>query len=282
MTAFVEILLIAVFTAGSCALLGNFLVLRRLSMMTDAISHTVLLGIVLAFFLVNDLSSPFLVLGSTIMGVVTVWVTEMLLRTKRVSADSAIGLIYPFLFSIAVILISHYAGNAHLDTDTVLLGELAFAPFDRLYLQDIDLGPRSLYMSGSILLLNILLLTLFYKELKLATFDEILSTLLGFSPILIHYGFMTLVSLTAVVSFQTIGSILVISFMIAPAVTAALWVKTMSGRLILSVLLGIAGASLGVFFAIQWNTSLSGMMAAVLGVFFIVSLLWHYVIKKIR
>ena len=114
----------------------------------------------------------------------------------------------------------------------------------------------------------------FYKEIKLATFDPVLAGVLGFSPAVIHYGLMSLVSLVAVTSFQSIGSILVIAFMIIPAMTAALWTRTLSGRLVLSCLLGTAGAVLGIIGAIVSDSSLAGMMAAVLGVFFIISLIF--------
>ena len=240
MNSFAEILLIAIFMSAACALPGNFLVLRRMSMLTDAISHTVLLGIVLAFLAVGSLDSPFLIIGASLMGVLTVWLIELLYQSRLVASDSAIGLIFPLLFSIAVILVTRYAGNVHLDTDCILLGELAFAPFDRLIINGMDLGAKGL----------------------------------GFSPAVIHYGLMSLVSLVAVTSFQSIGSILVIAFMIIPAMTAALWTRTLSRRLVLSCLLGTAGAVLGIIGAIVSDSSLAGMMAAVLGVFFIVSLIF--------
>src|SRR5690606_39215724 len=125
------------------------------------------------------------------------------------------GLVFPVLFSIGVILISRYAGDVHLDVDAVLLGELAFAPFDRFILFDTDLGPRALWVMGAILALNIVAISLFYKELKLATFDAGLAAALGFAPGLIHYGLMSLVSVTAVGAFDAVGSILVVALMIA-------------------------------------------------------------------
>src|SRR5690606_4112912 len=121
----IEIQLIAATVAVACALPGVFLVLRRMAMMSDAISHTVLLGIVVGFFITRDLASPLLIVGATLTGVLTVTLVEVLNRTRLVREDAAIGLVFPALFSIAVILISRYAGDVHLDTDAVLLGELA-------------------------------------------------------------------------------------------------------------------------------------------------------------
>ena len=207
MNSFAEILLIAIFMSAACALPGNFLVLRRMSMLTDAISHTVLLGIVLAFLAVGSLDSPLLIIGASLMGVLTVWLIELLYQSRLVASDSAIGLIFPLLFSIAVILVTRYAGNVHLDTDCILLGELAFAPFDRLIINGIDLGAKGLYTGGAVLVISVAVISLFYKEIKLATFDPVLAGVLGFSPAVIHYGLMSLVSLVAVTSFQSIGSI---------------------------------------------------------------------------
>ena len=149
----IEIQLIAAIIAVACALPGVFLVLRRMAMMSDAISHTVLLGIVLSFFLVQSLHSPLLILGAAAMGVVTVSLVELLGRTRLVKQDAAIGLVFPALFSIAVILISRFARGVHLDVDAVLLGELAFAPFDRLTFFGLDL-PRSLVVMGAAMRTN--------------------------------------------------------------------------------------------------------------------------------
>lgn len=137
MTPQLEIQIIAVMVAVACSLPGVFLVLRKMSMMSDAITHTILLGIVIAFFITHSLTSPLLIVGAALVGVITVFLTEILNSTKLVSEDSAIGIVFPLLFSIAIIMISKYAGSVHLDTDSVLLGELAFAPFNRMKIGEI-------------------------------------------------------------------------------------------------------------------------------------------------
>lgn len=146
MTPGMEIQLIAVCISVACALPGCFLVLRKMSMMSDSITHTILLGIVLAFFATHDLKSPLLIAGAALMGVITVWLTEMLSRTRLVSEDSAIGIVFPLLFSIAIILITRYASSIHLDTDAVLMGELAFAPFERAVVFGVDIGAQAIYL----------------------------------------------------------------------------------------------------------------------------------------
>ncbi len=264
----VEIQVIAVLVAVSCALPGTFLVLRRMAMMSDAISHSILLGIVLAFFATGDLTSPFLVAAAAATGVMTVSLVELLNRTGLVREDAAIGLTFPALFSAGVILVARYAGSIHLDTDSVLLGELAFAPFNRFVVLGYDIGPRALYMMAGIMSLNILFIALFFKELKIATFDPGLAAVLGFSPGLLHYATMALVSLTAVGSFDAVGSILVVALMIAPPATAYLLVDRLSLMLLLSALLGAAAAVSGYWVAHALDASIAGSMASVCGLLF--------------
>lgn len=273
MSAGTEIQLIAVVVAVACALPGVFLVLRRTAMMSDAISHTVLLGIVLGFFLVGNLDSPLLIISAAVMGVVTVSLVELLISTKLVKQDAAIGLVFPALFSVAVILISRYAGGAHLDNDAVLLGEIAFAPFDRMTLLGINL-PRSLVVMGAILLLNLLFITLFYKELKVTTFDAGLAAALGFAPALVHYGLMLIVSITAVGAFDAVGSILVVALMVAPAAAAYLLTDRLSWMLGLSALLGAVSAISGYWLARALDANIAGSIAAMTGVVFLLAFLF--------
>lgn len=268
MSTSLEIQAIALVVAAACAVPGVFLVLRRTAMMSDAISHTVLLGIVLAFFVVQDLASPFLMLGAAAVGLLTVALVELLTGTRLVKEDAAIGLVFPALFSIAVILISRFARGVHLDVDAVLLGELAFAPFDRLTFLRLDL-PRSLAVMSGILLLNLLFVALFYKELKLATFDAGLAATLGFSPILIHYALMGLVSITAVGAFDAVGSILVVALMVTPAAAAYLLTDDLRAMLGLSIGIGAAGALGGYWLARGLDANIAGSMATVTGLIFV-------------
>lgn len=264
----VEIQLIAAVTAVACALPGVFLVLRRMAMMSDAISHTVLLGIVLAFFVVEDLNSPALIVGAAAMGVLTVSLVALLQQTRLLKEDASIGLVFPFLFSIAVILISRYAGDVHLDADAVLLGELAFAPFDRMILFGQDIGPRGLYVMAVILLLNLAFIFVFYKELKISTFDPSLAATLGFAPTLLHYMLMTSVSITAVGAFDIVGSILVVALMVAPPVSAYLLTDRLHSMIAISAVLGVVSALSGYWLADLLDASIAGSMATMAGVIF--------------
>ena len=270
----VEIQLIAAVVAAACALPGVFLVLRRMALISDAISHSILLGIVLGFFLVEDLASPVLVAGAAVVGVATVVCVELLRSTGLVREDAAIGLVFPALFSIGVILVSRFADSVHLDTDAVLLGELAFAPFDRLVVGGYDVGPRSLALMSAILLVNLVAIVVFYKELKLATFDPALAVALGFAPALVHYGLMTLVSVTAVGAFSAVGSILVVALMIAPPATAYLLTDRLPLLLGLSVGAGVASAIGGYWLAHALDASIAGSMATAAGALFALAVLF--------
>ncbi len=265
----IEIQLIASLVAITCAIPGTFLVLRKMALISDAISHSILPGIVIGFFLTHDLNSPWLIILAAFFGVITVVLVELIQKTGLVKKDTAIGLVFPALFSIGVIMIARSANDVHLDIDAVLLGELAFTPFDRLMINDQDLGPKSLWVTGSILIVTLLLLTVFFKELKLSTFDVGLSSALGFSPTVIHYGLMTVTSVTTVGAFDSVGAILVVALMIAPAATAYLLTDDLKKMLLLAILFGVFSAISGYWMAHFLDASIAGSMTSVLGILFL-------------
>lgn len=263
-----EIQAIAVVTAVACALVGVFLVLRRLALVSDAISHSILVGIVLGFFVAGSTTSPLLLVAATLTGVLTVFLVEVVVRTRLVKEDAAIGLVFPALFSIGVILIARYADGVHLDIDAVLLGELALAPFDRLVLGGWDFGPTSLVVMGVILVVDMVAIAVFWKEVKLSTFDPALGLALGFAPALVHYGLMTLVSVTAVGAFNAVGSILVVALMIAPPSAAYLLSDGLWRMTAISAVLGACAALGGYWLSYFLDASIAGCMAVVCGAIF--------------
>lgn len=265
-----EIQLIASLVAIACAIPGTFLVLRKMAMISDAISHSILPGIVLGFFITHDLNSPLLIVLAALTGVITVVLVEYIQKTGLVKEDTAIGLVFPALFSIGVIMIAKNANDVHLDVDAVLLGELAFAPFDRLLINGIDVGPKSLYIIETILMITFGLLFAFFKELKLSTFDAGLATSLGFSPIVIHYGLMTVASVTTVGAFDVVGAILVVALMIAPAASAYLLTNHLKKMLLLACLFGVTSAILGYWVAHWLDASIAGSITTILGLIFFV------------
>ncbi len=362
-------LLTGALVALAAALPGTFLLLRKLSMTTDAISHTVLLGIVLAFLVLAalpgleaDLNSPWLILGAAVAGVATVVLTGAIQRTGLVKADAALGLVFPLLFAIAIILISRLTDDVHLDSDAVILGEIGVVWADARShcLQDcepvhitpddpraetgrrctncaeLDIGPRDARavfeeyclncgsytaaeawrarlitqppllvfwpraLTAMLLtaLLNLGFVTLFYKELKLTTFDPALAAALGLRPAVMNTALMVLVSITAVAAFDAVGSVLVVAFFIIPPATAWLLSDRLAHILLLAPpggilatltgyefsrgnFLGIAQVSdllvtldelVGLDGFTAWNTSISA--AIVLMMFFFFLLAW--------
>ena len=267
-SAQLEIIAIAVLTAAACALVGVYLVLRRMALISDAITHSVLLGIVLAFFVTESTTSPLLLMAAALTGVLTVALVELLVRTQRVREDAAIGLVFPALFSVGVILVSRYAGDVHLDVDAVLLGELAFAPFDRVEVAGWDVGPAALVSMGVVLALDAFVVALLWKELKLTAFDSALALSLGFAPTAVTYGLMTLVSLTAVSAFNAVGSILVVALMIAPPAAAYLLTDSLARMTALAVATGAGCAVAGYWVSYFVDASIAGCMAGACGVAF--------------
>ena len=266
----IEIQIIAAIVAMACAIPGVFLVLRKMALISDAISHSILPGIVIGFFVTQDLNSPLLIFLAALTGVITVVMVEFIQKTGLVKEDTAIGLVFPVLFSIGVILISKNANDIHLDVDAVLLGELAFAPFNRLMVGGADWGPKSLWVMGSILLITFSFLIFFFKELKISTFDAGLSSALGISPVIMHYGLMSVSSITVVGAFDAVGAILVVALMIAPAATAYLLTTNLKKMIGLSLLFGVFSAISGYWVANFLDASISGSIATTLGLIFLI------------
>ena len=267
------IALVAVFAASACALAGVFLVLRRMAMMADAISHAILPGLVAGYILARGPNLLAGFLGAAAAGLLTVVLVEALTKSRRIHEDAAIGVVFPALFALGVFVITKYLSNIHIDTDAVLFGEIAFTPFDTLQIGGRDYGSQALWVLGGLTLVNALFLAVFYKELKLSTFDAGLAAALGFAPALLHYTLMGVVAVTTVGALSAVGAILVVALLIVPAATASLLTRRLPVMIALSVLIGAIGALAGVFLAILWNVSISGMIAAVLGVLFGAALL---------
>lgn len=276
-SAQIIIQIIVALVAVACAIPGTFLVLRKMSLISDAISHSILLGIVIGFFIVQDTTSPFLIVLAALAGIVTVILVEYIQKTGLVKEDTAIGLVFPTLFSIGVILIAKNANDVHLDIDSVMVGDLSFAPFDLLQINCVEgvpdscinLGPKAIWVIGTILLITLTLLIAFFKELKVSTFDAGLAAALGFSPIIMHYGLMTVSSITIVGAFDAVGPILVVALMIAPAATAYLFTKDLKKMLLFSCFFGVFSAIAGYWLAHALDASISGSMTTVLAILFL-------------
>ena len=267
----IESLYILIITSLACAVLGVFLVLRRLSMVSDAISHSVLLGIVIGYFVTKDIGSVLLIIGASLFGVLTTVCIELLIKSKRVTEDASVGIIFPLFFSIAVILITRYARNVHLDTEVVLIGEIILAPLHRINFLGISL-PKTLVQMSFVLLINTVFIAVFFRKLKISSFDPVYAGVAGIAGTGLYYVFMALVSFTAVSAFESVGAILAISFFISPAASAYLISKDLKITIFLAAVYAVVNSCIGYFLAVKFNVSMSGMCAVVSGLTFMITI----------
>ncbi|MFN7962968.1 MAG: metal ABC transporter permease [Thermoanaerobaculia bacterium] len=267
------IILVGSLVAASCALVGSFLVLRKMALVGDAISHAVLPGIVIAFLLSGSRASLPMLVGAGAFGVLTVLLVELFHKTGRLHEDASIGVVFPVLFSFGVLLISRYANQVDLDLDCVLYGEIAYAPWDQLKLAGQLLGPKALWLNGLVFAVNLLFVGLCYKELKLGTFDPELAAALGFAPTLMHYLLMGSVSLTVVGAFESVGAILVVAMLVVPPATAYLLTERLSRMIALAMAFGVASAIAGYGLARWIDASIAGAIGVAAGGFFLLTFL---------
>lgn len=258
---------IAVCCCVSCGLLGCFLMLRKMSLLGDAISHAILPGLAAAFFFTGS-REPFAMLaGALVVGVLTAVISSGLNRWGRVPEDASMGVVFTTLFAFGVILITLVARDVDLDPGCVLYGLIEFAPFDTVRLLGMEL-PRSFVWLFTVLVINAALIVVFFKELKIVCFDPYLATTMGISATAVHYGLMTAVAATSVASFEAVGSILVVAMLVAPGATAHLLTDKLGRLLWWSTAIGTLSAVLGYALAVKLNTSVAGMIATVgLGMF---------------
>ena len=266
------ILLTGALVAAAGALVGTFLVLQRNSMLSDAISHSIVFGIVVVWLLTHAQSGPFQIMGAAVTGMLTVFLTQLLAGTRRVKPDAAIGLVFPILFAAGVLLLNLYARDVHIDEHTVLLGEIGFVWLDTMSLFGIEM-PQAVVWMGTVTLVNFAFILTFYKELKLATFDPQLAAALGFAPTFLFYVLLALTSTTAVAAFDAVGAVLFIAFVIVPPAAAYLLTDRLSLMLLFGVLIGVASSFSGYPIAVFFDVSVGGTMAAMTGVFFLLAFL---------
>ncbi|WP_010098383.1 metal ABC transporter permease [Ornithinibacillus scapharcae] len=264
------IILTASLVGLSCSLIGVFLILRKMAMMADAISHTVLLGIVVAFLVTRELSGPHMLIGAVIAGLITALLVQWLYQLE-IEQHASIGIVFTTLFALGVILISTSVGNAHLDVQHALMGEITFIPWETITLPLIGNVPEATALLAIVLIIILISIIAFYKEWKLTSFDPALAASLGIPVVLMHYLFMSLVSITTVASFDAVGAIMVVAMLITPAASAYLWTDKLSVMLVLSGIFGVISAVTGYIIAARIDTSISASMAFATGIIFLIS-----------
>lgn len=273
MTYAAWIIITASLVGLSCGLIGVFLILRKMAMMSDAISHTVLLGIVIAFIITNEVSGPPMLIGAIIAGLFTAFLVQWL-HSLDIELHASMGIVFTTLFSIGVILIATSVGNAHLDTKHALMGEITFIPFKTIDLPLIGNIPQATALLALVLTVVIFFIVAFYKEWKITSFDPALAASLGIPVLFMHYLFMSLVSITTVAAFDTVGAIMVVAMLITPAASAYLWTDRLIVMLFLSGSFGVISALMGYFIAAGIDTSISGSMAFATGLVFLFSFIF--------
>ncbi|HEV2295129.1 MAG TPA: metal ABC transporter permease [Tepidisphaeraceae bacterium] len=264
--------------AMACALLGNFLVLRKMSMMGDAISHAVLPGLAAAFLITESRDSVPMFIGAAIAGVLTAVLTQWVSRFGKVEESASMGVVFTALFAIGLIMIVRAADKVHLDADCVLYGAIEYLPIQAAWpLLGLDV-PKPIVRLAIVLVVNLIVVVVFYKELKISSFDPELATTLGINATFVHYLLMTLVALTTVAAFEIVGSVLVVAMLIVPAAAAHLLTDRLSAMILVSLVLAVVSAVGGHVAAITvprllgdpaiTDTNTGAMMAVVAGLLF--------------
>ena len=275
------IILAGSLVACTCALLGSFLILRRMAMVGDAIAHAVLPGIVIAFLISGSKATLPVLIGAAAMGMLTTLLIEMLTKKGGLQEDASIGISFTFLFAIGVILISLFAGQVELDQDCVLYGEIDQLPLDLwITAAGLNLGPGNLWTIATVFVMVASFVWIGFKGLQLTTFDDGFAASIGISVALWHYLLMAAVSLTTVVSFESVGAILVVAFLVIPPSTAYLLTNKLRPMLLLACLVGILSAAGGHFLAIWIDSSSAACMAVVSGIIFFGAFIYKKVISS--
>lgn len=288
------IVIVGALCAVACALPGCFLVLRRMSMMGDAISHAVLPGLAMAFLITGARASFTMFLGAAIVGVLTAVFTQWVSKFGKVDRGAAMGIVFTTLFALGLLIIVRAADHVDLDPGCVLYGAIELTPLDSIVLalpgtNHVVEFPRAVLVVGVALLLNIFFVILLFKELRLSSFDPALATTLGINATLMHYLLMTIVAMTTVAAFESVGSIIVIAMLIVPPATAFLLTHSLSLMIWISAFIALISSVLGHVGALTVPrllgfeaTTTSGMIAAASGLIFILVWMVKLLIARFR
>ncbi len=246
-----------------------------MSMIGDAISHAVLPGIVIAFLVSNSRGFLPVMIGAATIGVLTTYIIEWLHKKANLQQDASIGISFTFLFAVGVILINLFANNVDIDQDCVLHGELAYLPLNLWITKGgMNMGPENLWIIGFAFFIIIGFALIGFKGLFITTFDESYAKSIGINTIFWHYALMSVVSLNTVVSFESVGAILVVAFLVVPPASAYLLTDNLKIMLVLSVVFGIIASIVGYFLAAAIDSSIAACMAVVTGVIFVMAFLF--------
>lgn len=272
-----QIIIISSLSAIACALPGNFLLVKKMSLVGDAISHSVLPGIALGFYISGSRDSPLMFLLAVVTALLVVICTKLIAKRTRTEQNAVLGAVFSIMFALGLVLIHEGAARVDLDPGCVLYGALELAPLDTISLFGGPFIPRSIPRLLILIVLNGGAMLLFYKELNVSAFDPDFATNVGIKTEALNYLFIALVAMTTVAVFELVGSILVIAMLIAPPAIARLFTRTLSRMIAVSIAVAVVMALLGYYLAIRVplafgypDTNAAGVMAALGGIGFVV------------
>ena len=248
-------------------------------MLADAVSHTMLLGIVLAFLVTQSLQSPLLILGAGLSAWFSVELIMVLAQWKKGYEQAVIGIVFPAFFALAILLIHLLADRVHLDTDIVLVGELAFAPMHRFILNGVDLGVSGIWIGIALLIMNMTWFFIQQRHLRLEAFDSTFALASGVSLTRLNRWQSLVLCITAVGAFDAVGAILVVALMSLPTMTAMLLVNSFWALLVCALAVSSVSVFFGLSIAFAFDISLASCMVLCMGfiffvVFFLKQLKW--------
>jgi manganese/zinc/iron transport system permease protein len=256
--------------ATACGLVGNYLILRRMALVGDAISHSVLPGLAIAFLATGTRNSGVMFVGALAAGLVTTLLIEVIHKKSRVKQDAAIGIAFTSLFAVGVILISLYASKIDLDQECVLYGEILFVPLEPFVkLFGIALGPGSVLRMAIVAALTVFFIFIFYKELLVSSFDPGLATSVGINATAVHYAIMCWLSVVVVSAFEAVGAILVVAMLIIPGATASLLASRLPTIQVLTVAHAAISSVAGIHLSTWLDCSTAGAMVVMASVLFV-------------
>jgi manganese/zinc/iron transport system permease protein len=277
----VYIIITAVLVAVCCSLVGSLLVLRKMAMVSDAISHAVLPGIVAAYLISGTRDNVLVLVGAMVAGLFSTALIDFLHKRAGLQADASIGVTFTWLFALGVIMLSAYAGQVDLDQDCVLYGEIALVPFDLvLDGNGLEYGPRVAWIMASVLIIILTIMILFRRQLLITSFDPSFAAIIGVKNAWWNQIIMAMVSITTIAAFDAVGAILVVALMVVPPAAAYLLTKRLNQMLLLAVIFACLAAVLGYYLAALSNSSIAGCMAIVAGIELAGSTLWTKISQR--
>lgn len=285
-------IVVAAAASASCAILGCYLVLRRMSLLGDAISHAVLPGIALGFFIGGSTTSAWIFVCAAGVGVLTTLLIQTLTDRGQIAEDSSMGVVFTSLFALGVVSIALVGPRVHLDLDCVLYGLLELVPLDTVPVFGIDV-PRAMFSLSVVFVLTLTFVFVFWKELKIVSFDSALADAMGLRATVVHYLLMGMVALAVVAAFDAVGSVLVLAMLVVPAATGHLLSDRLGRMMAWAVAASVISAALAYPGGVYLQVSMAPMLPLAAGVLFVLALafaprhglisrMWHRLSLAVR